>query len=119
MDNEQIIKIVEDNYDSSKEDTIRSMLGDFYNKKMTSLVIFIWIWAIIFMAGVIYSATQFFRTDQTKYQVMYAAIFVSLIQFVAILKVFAWQMIHRNNIKREIKRLELRIVELGQVLMNK
>jgi hypothetical protein len=32
------------------------------------------------------------------------------------IKVFAWQMIHRNNIKREIKRLELRIVELGQIV---
>ena len=116
MDDEQIKKMVEETYDSSKENTIRSMIRDFYSRKMASIVIFIWIWAIIFMAGIVYSAVKFFKTDQTQYQVMYAAIFVSLIQCVAILKVFAWQMIHRNSIKREIKRLELRIVELSQAL---
>ncbi|MBN2578593.1 MAG: hypothetical protein JXB10_06335 [Pirellulales bacterium] len=30
-----------------------------------------------------------------------------------IIKVFTWLMIHRNDIKREIKRLELRIAELA------
>jgi hypothetical protein len=116
MDDEQIKKMIEDNYDSLEEGTISSMLGDFYNRKMASIVIFIWMWAIVFMAGIVYSAVKFFKTDQTQYQLMYVAIFVSLIQFVAILKVFAWQMIHRNSIKREIKRLELRIVELGQMV---
>jgi hypothetical protein len=116
MDDEQIKKMIEDTYDSSKEETIRSMLRDFYNKKMISIVVFLWAWGIVFMAGIVYSAVKFFDTDQTQYQIMYAAVFVSLIQWLSMIKVFAWQMIHRNNIKREIKRLELRIVELGQIV---
>jgi hypothetical protein len=37
----------------------------------------------------------------------------------AIMKIFAWQMIHRNSIKREIKRLELRIAELSEMVKSK
>ena len=29
------------------------------------------------------------------------------------MKVFAWQMIHKNSVKREINRMELRIAELA------
>jgi len=32
------------------------------------------------------------------------------------MKIFAWQMLHRNSIKREIKRLELRIAEMTKLL---
>ncbi len=57
-------------------------------------------------------AVKFFAADQTKSQIMYAAIFIVACQFAGRMKVFAWQMIHRNNIKREIKRLELSIATL-------
>lgn len=119
MDNEQIKKIIEDTYDVSKEDTIWSMVGDFYNRKMLSIIIFLWVWAIIFIAGAVYSCIKFFDAEQTKSQIMYASIFVCLIECIAMLKIFAWQMIHRNSIKREIKRLELRIAELSQTIKDK
>ena len=37
-------------------------------------------------------------------------------QFVGLMKIFAWQMMPRNSIAREIKRLEIRIVELAKSL---
>jgi uncharacterized membrane protein YidH (DUF202 family) len=119
MDDEQIKKIIEDTYDVSKEDTIWSMAGDFYNKKMLSVVIIVWGWAIIFMAIIVYSGIQFFRAEQTKFQIMYAAIFICCAQFIVLIKIFAWQFIHKNSLKREIKRLELRIAELAEIVKNK
>jgi len=119
MDDELIKKILEDTYDVSKEDTIWSMVGDFYNRKMLSIIIFLWVWAIIFIAGAVYSSIKFFDAEQTKSQIMYASIFICLIESIAVLKIFAWQMIHRNNIKREIKRLELRIAELAEAVKDK
>jgi uncharacterized membrane protein YjjB (DUF3815 family) len=114
MNDEQIRKIIDgpQEYEDSKEDTLCSMLSDFYSRKMLSTAILVWVWGIIFMAGAVYSAVKFFATDQTKDQIMYAAIFICLVQFVGLMKVFAWQMIARNSVKREIKRLELRIAEL-------
>ncbi len=114
--NDEIRKILDDTYDDSREDSIRTMIGDFYNRRMLSTAIFIWAWGLIFMAGAIYSAVRFFGADEVKNQILYATIFICLLNFVGILKIFAWQIIHRNGIKREIKRLEVRLAELAKSL---
>jgi hypothetical protein len=121
MDREQLNKIIDDvrEYDDAQEDTFRTMLSDFYSRKMLSIVILVWVWALIFIAGAIGSAVMFFGSDQIKDQIMYAALFVCLVLFVGFVKVLAWQMIARNSIKREIKRLELRVAELAQALAGK
>jgi hypothetical protein len=71
---------------------------------------------IIFAGIAIFSGFEFFRTDEIQYQIMYAVIFLTCIQWIGLLKIFAWQMIHRNGLKREIKRLELRIAELREAV---
>ena len=119
MNDEQIRKIIDDTYDESREDTIGSMLRDFYNRRMLSVAIFIWAWALVITAVTIFSAVKFFNVDQTRDHIMYASIFICGCLFISIMKIFAWQMIHRNNIKREIKRLELRIAALGEALKEK
>lgn len=116
---EQIKRIIEDNYDDSRQEGLMSMIRDFYNRKMLSTVVFVWFFGIIFMAGAIYSGINFFRTDEIKYQIVYAVIFMICLQWVGSLKIFAWQVIHRNSIKREIKRLELTIAELSQTVKGK
>lgn len=119
MTDEQIRKILDDNYDPAREGLLMSMARDFYSRKMLSTILFVWFWALLFMAGAVYSGIMFFRTDQTGSQIMYATAFTCCVLFVAFMKVFAWQMIHRNGITREIKRLELRIAELAQSLAEK
>jgi hypothetical protein len=76
MDQEQIKRIIEDTYDISREDTILSMAKDFYSRKMLSTAILVWAFGIIFFAGAAYCAMQFLKTDNTKSQIMYAAIFI-------------------------------------------
>jgi len=117
MTDEQIQRIIEgQDYETAKENTLRTMLGDFYNRKMLSMAIFIWVWALVIVAGATYCAIRFFDAEQTRSQIMYAALFVCCVQFIALMKIFAWQMIHRNGIMRDIKRLELRIAELPRKL---
>ncbi len=106
-------------YDSSKEDTLWSMIGEFYNRKMLGSIIVVWVYAIIFVAMAVFSAMSFFKSEGTKEQLMYAAIFICSIQFICLMKVFAWQMIHRNSIKRQIKCLEIRIAELAEMVKSK
>ena len=119
MNDEQLQKMIDDVYDDSKENSLFTMLGDFYNKKMLSIVIILWIDFFVFLGLAIFSAVKFFNTDLINYQIMYAAIFICCVQMVVLIKVFSWQLIHKNAIKREIKRLELRIVELTQVVKGK
>ena len=53
-----------------------------------------------------------FPVGGVKEQIMFAVLFLCGVQMIALIKIFAWQMIHRNGIKREIKRLEIRIANL-------
>lgn len=52
-------------------------------------------------------------------QIMYAAIFTCCFQDIGLMKIFAWEMIHRPSITREIKWLELRIAELNETVKDK
>ena len=119
MNEEQIKKIINGTYDETRANTIWSMVGDFYNRKMISMIIFIWVWGLAIMAVTIFSAIKFFNVGQTRSQIMFAAIFICGCQFIALMKIFAWQLIHRNGIMREIKRLELRIAALSEALTDK
>ena len=116
MTDEQLRKIIDgpQDYEDIRENTFRSMLGDFYNRKMLFTAVFVWVWGVTVVAGAAYCGVQFFRNVETKDHIMYAAIFVCCIQFLALTKIFAWQLIHRNGILREIKRLELRVAELSR-----
>ncbi len=120
MDKEQIKKIIDSppEYDESKEDTLLSMTGQLYSKQMLPSMLVHGIYSIPFIAGAVYCGIKFFRTDQSQYQLMYAVIFICCIQFAIFSKVKYWQMLHKNNISREIKRLELRIAELNETVNN-
>ena len=118
MTDEQIRKIIDDPraYEDARENTVRSMLGDFYNRKMLSTAIFVWVWGLAVMAGAAYCGVQFFRNVETRDHIMYAAIFIPCVLSIGFMKVFAWEMVNRHSIKREIKRLELRIADLAKSL---
>lgn len=120
MSNEQIRKIIEDSYDDSKEETLRTMVRDFYSRRMRSTAIFVWGYAILFIALAVYSAIQFFKADQTQGQIMYAALFVLGANGVVLMKILAWLMIYqRSMIRRHLKQVELRVAELSEMLKSK
>jgi len=104
---------------TKKEDSLWAMLGDFYNKKMIPFIILLWIWAIFVIAVGVWAGIEFANSEQVKTQILFATILICCFQFMAMIKTFAWQMIHRNNIKREIKRLKDSITELSETVKNK
>jgi len=119
MNDEQIRRMIDDEYDDEREDGYVSMVKDFYSGKMRSTAILVWAFAAAFFAGAVYCGVQFLNSDQSKSQIMHAAIFITCVHGIGLMKIFAWEMLHRNSIKREIKRLELRIVELNETVTNK
>ena len=118
MDKEQIKKIIDTppEYDESKEDSLFTMIGQLYSRRMLPSFIVHGLYSLPFIAGAIFCGIKFFKTDQTQLQIMYAAIFVCCIQFCIFSKSEYWQMLHKYNISREIKRLELRIAELNDTI---
>ena len=119
MSSEQIRKIIDDSYDDSKEETLRGIVREFYSRRLLSTVILVWGWAIAFIALAAYSATQFFKVDQTRGQIMYAALFLIGAYGVGLMKIFAWEMLHRSSIRRDLRRVELRVAELGEMLKDR
>lgn len=119
MNEDQLQKMFEDTYEEGKATTLNSMLKEFYNKKMRSIVILVWSLALLFVLGAVVCAVQFTKAEQVKTMIMYATLFIVCAHWLDLMKIFAWQMIHRNSIKREIKRLELRIAELSETVKSK
>ena len=118
MNEEQVKRIIDNpqEYDESKEDTLLSMVGQLYSRKMLPSMFAHFAYSVPFFAGAIYCGIKFFKIDQSQFQLMYAAIFVCCVQGIIFSKVKYWQMLHKNNISREIKRLELRIAELNETV---
>jgi hypothetical protein len=116
MSNEQIRKTIEGSYDESKEECLRSIVRDFYSRRLRSSAILVWIVAIVFIGLAVYSAVQFFKADQTKWQIMYAALFLVGVHEFDVIRIFAWQMVHRHSLKRHLKRLEVGVAELSETL---
>ena len=119
MSDEQIRRIIDDSYDESKEEGLLAMGRDWFSRKMLSTVLFVWAWAIPLIALAVYSAIKFFETNQTREQIMYAALFIVSAQYVGGMKIFAWQMLHRRSIARNLKQVELRVAELSETLKRK
>lgn len=119
MSNEETKRIIEDSYDESSEDTLRSMARDFYSRPLLPTAILVWGFAILFLALAAFSVIQFFKTDQTRWQLAYAALFICGAHGVGLMKIFAWEMVHRHSIKRAIKRLAPRVTELSETLKTK
>ncbi len=120
MDREQLKHIIDSplEYDETKEDSLLSMTGQLYSAQMLPSMLVHLVYSLPFIAGAIYCGIRFFKTDQMQFQIMYATIFACCIQFMIFSKNKYWQMLHRHNINREIKRLELRIAELNRTVKN-
>lgn len=121
MGNEEVKKMVEntDTYDASKEDALRSMISDAFSRQMLSTIILVWVYFIPFLAVAIVSAVMFFRSEGIRDLVMYASIFVCCNVWTILIKLWAYHVVNGHGIKREIKRLEIRLAGPNQALQEK
>lgn len=67
--------------------------------------------ALVFTAGY-----QFFQADSTRAMIAWATVFLWGALSVAMLKIWFWLEMQRNNVTREIKRLELQVANLSRQL---
>jgi len=116
MNDKQTQAMIDDIYDTSREDTLLSMVGELYSARMLPSLLVHGAYSLVFIVPAIYCGIKFFGTQHVQFQLMYAAIFICCVHVIFLRKVIYWQMLHKNNISREVKRLEVRIGELTQVV---
>lgn len=121
MDREQIKRIIDspEAYDETKEETVYAWLRDWYGKRMRWVQICVFAQYLILLVPAVYSAIAFFRTDQAGTKILHATIFLFCNLWIGFVSVFGWVMMQRPSISREIKRLELRIAELSEMIGKK
>lgn len=88
------------------DEGVLGMVRMFFTKAMLPTLLFVWAWAIIFMVLAIVCVVYFFRTDVLRDQIAYAAAFVCLVQCIGMMKIFAWQMVHKRQIMAAIRKLQ-------------
>ena len=121
MDKARLKQIVDSSleYEVTKEDSLLSMTGQLYSAQMFPSMLVHLAYSLPFIAGAIFCGIKFFKTDQSQFQIMHATLFICCIQFMIFSKNKYWQMLHRHNVNREIKRLEFRIAELNETVKHK
>ncbi len=116
MNDQQNNITAEDKIDEPNEYSIRTMLGDFYNRKMTSIVVLVMLDSLIAIALAVYAAIRFFNSGQTRNQIMFATIFLTAVIIMALLKIVSWQIIHRNAMNRKLSKIENQIAQLNKTM---
>ena len=130
MSDELIRKILdeeipaEEGYDGEREDSLGSMASLGFRSALRGplrgCIIAVWSFVAIFMAIAVWVALLFFRTNDIWYMILYATIFNACIVIASVTRSFLWQIFHRtlqrNMIERNMRRLELRIVELSKLV---
>jgi len=103
-------------YDPAREDSIRDLLMTGFRGRLRWAGIIVWLDLILFSALAVFTAVSFFAAETVRDQIMYATLFALAMIFIATIKMWYWMLVHRNAIKREVKRLELRIAHLAETL---
>jgi hypothetical protein len=100
-------------YDLEREEGIFRQMAGIFRGKLRWMAICVLIETLVFMALIVLAAIEFFKSDATKWQIFYATGIVLLGMLLLLIKLWGWMQMTRISIQREIKRLELRILELG------
>jgi hypothetical protein len=112
----EIDRMTEELYEEPREDSYLAMVSEFYSRKHLETALIVWGNFLLFFALGIGCAVMFFLSSIVRDQIMYAALFVCFMQWSTLIKVYAWQVMQKIQVKREIKRLELRVAELTQTV---
>ena len=98
-------------YNLEREEGVFRQMAGIYRGKMRWMAILATIESGVFVVLIVLAAIEFFQADDTKWQIFYATSVLLLGMLLLLIKLWGWMQMNRNAIQREIKRLELRLLE--------
>ncbi len=114
MSDEIVRKILDElEHDSTREDSLRRMIASAFEARTRVYTLIVGIIVVAAMAVAVWVAILFFQTDEIRSMILYATLFNTCMLAIASVRLFLWQLLLRQGVMREIKRLELRLLELS------
>ncbi|MGB5376605.1 DUF6768 family protein [Muriicola sp.] len=102
-------------YDELEEQNLLGKLREVYKGKLGWLAAIMNVVVLFMFMAFVYCIVQFFNTENTNELIKWASAgFISMIAM-GMLKLFVWMQMDKNDILREIKRLELQIATLTRL----
>ena len=96
--------------------SLHEMTAAVYRGKMRWISVMTTLWMLVFFVLAIICAWQFFQTDVLSELVMWATGFGFCIMTVTMMKIWFWMEMQKAAILREVKRVELQILDLRRCL---
>jgi Family of unknown function (DUF6768) len=113
MSDEIVRRILDElEHDSAREDSLRRMIASAFEARTRVYTLIVGIIVVAAMAAAVWVAILFFQTEAVRDMILYATLFNTCMLAIASVRLFLWQLLLRQGVMREIKRLELRLVEL-------
>ena len=105
-------------YDELEEQNLIGKLGEVYKGKMGWLAIIMNVFHLVIFGLLIYCIVQFFGTNETNELIKWSSAGFLCMIAMGMLKLFMWMQMDKNDILREMKRLELQVATLYSKLDN-
>jgi hypothetical protein len=100
-------------YDLDTEEGVFRQWVGIFRGKMRWMAVLATVEAVVFSVLMVLGIIEFFQAEDTKWQIFYAAGVLLLALLLLLVKLWGWMQMNRYALQREIKRLELRVLELG------
>jgi hypothetical protein len=116
MSDEIVRKILaEMEHDSAREDSLRRMIAGAFEARTRVFTLIGAVVKVAALAAAVWMAVLFFQTDEIRSLILYATAFNTCMLILATTRLFLWQLLLRQGVMREIKRLELRLFEFAKI----
>jgi hypothetical protein len=115
MSDEIVRKILaEMEHDSAREDSLRRLIAGAFDARNRVVTLISAAIKTAALATAVWMGVLFFRTDEIRSLILYATVFNTCMLILATMRLFLWQLLLRQGVMREIKRLELRLFEFAK-----
>ncbi len=101
-------------YDSLEERNLFGKLGEVYKGKMGWLIVVMNLVTLVFLGLFVYCLVQFFETNDTNMLIKWVLGGFICWSFMAMIKLYIWMQMNRNDVLRELKRIELQLAVLKE-----
>ena len=101
-------------YEELEELSLFRKMGKVFTGKNAWIIVLMNLISLIFLAIFFYCIVQFFKTDVTNELILYGTVALFSTLYISMIKIYFWQQMLKNDLYREMKRLELQIAALSK-----